>query len=132
MAVIPGRMRRQLAIGSGQLSIPIDLVGVFGVRNQNAVVVSCACRRLNLQMPPVPRKTCIRGMALRAPRIIHLDRLPMRVVVGGLRPAGIVPQMKLPFAIDRHSALANAHNHHGGRRLRSGVWRGIRGGLLAS
>ena len=131
MAVIPGRMGRQLSVLPDQLPVPIHLVRVLPHLDENAVRGGLAGGGNNFQVAAVPGESAIGGIALLAPRGIGPDRTPSRVIPRRLRPAEIVAKMKLPIAIDGYDTLADIRDHENGRMGRRSRLRGFLPSLLA-
>ena len=83
-------------------------------------------RRAHIQTNAIPRKTVIPGMSLRGPagnvipnsdiavgragRRRKIDTFPAGIVKAGLRPAGIVPDLKRPGAIQRDRRMTEDHD----------------------
>ena len=67
--------------------------------------------------PAIPGKAGVAGMALRAPGLVGGELLPMGVVEAGRGPRRVVADVKLPRAVERRRAFAEAVND---QRMRAG------------
>ncbi len=103
-------MRWQRTSPPHKLSVPVNLVSVVNLRNQQGEVRVRSRRWCQAQMLPVPGKARIRRMPLRAPCGIGRELLPAvlscRVVGSGISPLAVVADVKLPGTVERRSALA--------------------------
>lgn len=112
----------KLAVAAEKLAIPIDFVGIFGVWNEERILVDVARGWHDLEVAPVPRIACIGRMALRAEGFVCADGFPAGVIKGWKSPLRIVAQVKLPVSVDWLCAAADAGDYEspwrGGRRCR--------------
>ena len=107
-ALVNHRVWRQFSILPHLHAIPVELVGIVDDRNEQGNVCIGAGRGCDVDGPAIPGKARVTGMALRAPGLVGRELLPVRVVVAGCGPRGVVTQVELPWAVERSHTFAQA------------------------
>jgi hypothetical protein len=69
-------------------------------------------------MTAIPGIAGVAEVSLVAPGLIYRDPLPSGVIQRGRGPAGVIPQMKLPIAVQRDGSFAQPLNVQRSRRRR--------------